>query len=123
MHIVLSLAFALAFMFGGWGFRHYLKDGGEHTAQRIAVHFSEPDDVMEKITDDATEYRYLQAALNHSIIGQYTDRGDNVKLFFEGGHGYFKMQPHSKVVALWKAQLTDISLVRCVISEHSERLP
>ena len=123
MHIVLSLAFALAFMFGGWGFRHYLKDGGEHTAQRIAVHFSEPDDVMEKITDDATEYRYLQAALNHSIIGQYTDRGDNVKLFFEGGHGYFKMQPHSKVGALWNAQLTDISLVRFVISEHSERLP
>lgn len=123
MYIVLSLAFALAFMLGGWGFRHYLKDGGEHTAQRIAVHFSEPDDVMEKITDDATEYRYLQAALNHSIIGQYTDRGDNVRLFFEGGHGYFKMQPHSKVGALWNAQLTDISLVRFVISEHSERLP
>ena len=122
-YVILPVAMALIFVVGGWGFRHYLKDGGEHTAQRIAVHFSEPDDVMEKITDDATEYRYLQAALNHSIIGQYTDRGDKVKLFFEGGHGYFKMQPHSKVGALWNAQLTDISLVRFVISEHSERLP
>jgi hypothetical protein len=117
------VAVALAFVLGGWGFRHYLKDGGEHTAQRIAVHFAKPDDVMEKITDDATEYRYLQAALNHSVIGQYTDRGDKVKLFFEGGHGFFKMQPHSKVGALWNAQLTDISLVRFVVSEHSQYLP
>ncbi len=111
------------FVAGGFGFRSYLTTGGQHTAQRIAVHFSKPDDVMEKITDDRTEHRYLQAALNHMIIGQYTDRGDSINLVMEDGHGYFKMQPHSKTGALWNAQLTDISMVRFVIAEHSGRLP
>ena len=121
--VLLVVGTALVFTLGGWGFRGYLKYGGQHTAQRIAVHFSSPDDVMEKISDDATEHRYLQAALNHAVIGVYTDCGRSVRLTGADGHGYFRLQPHSKVGALWNAQLTDIALVRYVISEHSALLP
>lgn len=117
------IIFAALFAGGGLEFRNYLNDTGKHTAQRIAVHFSEPEDAMRHIETDRAERRYLQAALNHMILGEYTNRGDSIKLWGEEGHGYFKMQPHSTIGALWNAQLTDISLVRFVIAEHSETLP
>lgn len=99
------------------------KSFAAHTAQRVVVHFDQPENVMANIDDELTEYRFLQAALNHMIIGEYSCRGENVKLWGEHGHGYFKMQPHSRIGAMWNAQLTDISLVRFVIAEHSPWLP
>lgn len=121
--VIVACGFAIIFAGAGYAFQHYLNDTGKHTAQRIAVHFSEPEEVMRRIETDGAERRYLQAALNHMIIGEYTNRGENVALWGENGHGYFKMQPHSLIGALWNVQLTDISLVRFVIAEHSEYLP
>ena len=122
-YVILSLLTGVMFCVLGMAFRAYLVEGGKHTAQRIAVHYSTPDEAMQRIKTDDMEKRYMQAALNHMIIGEYTDRGDDVSLIGENGHGYFKMQPHSRVGALWNAQLTDISIARFVIAEHSQKLP
>jgi len=117
--IVLAILFASSSPFFQW----YVSSQSKHTAQRIVVHFDEPEVAMKNIEDEQTENRFLQAALNHMVIGEYSQRGENVSLWGEHGHGYFKMQPHSRVGALWNAQLTDISLVRFVIAEHSPMLP
>lgn len=117
--VSLTVLFALSSPFFHW----YVSTQAKHTAQRIVVHFDQPEVVMKNIEDEQTEHRFLQAALNHMIIGEYSRRGEQVKLFGEHGYGYFKMQPHSRVGALWNAQLTDISLVRFVIAEHSPMLP
>lgn len=106
-----------------WSFNCYLSHGGQHTAQRIVVHFKDPIDALQDIKYKETANRYFQTSLNHMIIGEYNRRGAEISLIGEGGHGYFKMHPHSKVGALWNAQLTDISLVRYVIAEHSQLLP
>lgn len=115
----LALLFATSSPFFHW----FVSSQAKHTAQRIVVHFDRPEDAMKNIGDEQTEYRFLQAALNHMIIGEYSRRGEKVKLLGENGHGYFKMQPHSRVGAMWNAQLNDISLVRFVIAEHSPWLP
>jgi hypothetical protein len=115
----LTLLFAASSPFFHW----FVSSQAKHTAQRIVVHFDQPEDAMKNIEDEQTENRFLQAALNHMIIGEYSRRGENVHLWGEHGHGYFKMQPHSRIGAMWNAQLTDISLVRFVIAEHSPWLP
>lgn len=115
----LALLFALSSPFFHW----FVSSQAKHTAQRIVVHFNQPEEAMKNIGDEQTENRFLQAALNHMVIGEYSRRGENVHLWGEHGHGYFKMQPHSRVGAMWNAQLTDISLVRYVIAEHSPMLP
>ena len=117
--VVLALIFAGSSPFFQW----LVSSQAKHTAQRIVVHFDQPEDAMKNIDDEQTENRFLQAALNHMIIGEYSRRGEKVKLWGEHGHGYFKMQPHSRIGAMWNAQLTDISLVRFVIAEHSPWLP
>ena len=103
-------------------FNYYLDNGGQHTAQRIVVHFKDPIDALQDVKYRETANRYFQASLNHMIIGEYNERGKDISLIGESGHGYFKLHPHSKVGALWNAQLTDISLVRYVIAEHSQLL-
>ena len=122
-HAVWVIVLSLLFAGSVFGFKQYISNWSQHTAQRIAVHFEDPGKAMREIEDSQTEYRFLQASLNHMIIGEYSRRGENVSLFGEHGYGYFKMQPHSKVGAMWNAQLTDISLVRFVIAEHSPKLP
>lgn len=123
VRIAWCLGMALLFAATSFLFKEYVTKEAKHTAQRIVVHFDQPEVAMNNIEDEQTENRFLQAALNHMIIGEYSRRGEQVKLFGEKGHGYFKMQPHSKVGAMWNAQLTDISLVRFVIAEHSDLLP
>lgn len=105
------------------GFNFYLSHWGQHTAQRIVVHLKDPIDALQDIKYKETANRYFQTSLNHMIIGEYNKRGNEINLIGESGHGYFKIHPHSKVGALWNAQLTDISLVRYVIAEHSKLLP
>ena len=112
-----------AILFGScWAFNWYLSNGGQHTAQRIVVHFKDPIDALQDVKYKETVTRYFQTSLNHMVIGEYNKCGTDISLIGEGGHGYFKMYPHSKVGALWNAQLTDISLVRYVIAEHSQLL-
>ena len=123
VHIWWCVGLALLFAASSPFFHWFVSSQAKHTAQRIVVHFDQPEDAMKNIDDEQTENRFLQAALNHMIIGEYSRRGENVHLWGEHGHGYFKMQPHSRVGAMWNAQLTDISLVRFVIAEHSPWLP
>ena len=94
-----------------------------NTTNRITVHFSSPEDVMASRRTESDVQRYMEAALNHMIIGEYEERGREVNIYGEQSYGYFKMQPHSKVGALWNAQLTDISMVRFCIAEHGIWLP
>lgn len=104
------------------GFDYYLDNKAQHTVERIRVHFATPDEALIEIQDNDTQRRYIQAAINHAIIGEYNDRGSEVNLIGENGTGYFKMQPHSPVGAMWGAQLSDISPVRFLIAEHSKVL-
>lgn len=117
------LGTALLFACIPFGFKAYVSDQSKHTASRIAVHFERPEDVMKEIRNDREEMRFFNAAQNHMIIEEYNRRGEQVSLFGDHGHGYFKMQPQSRVGALWNAQLTDISLARFVVAEHSAWLP
>lgn len=118
-----GILFSAGLFFCCWIFNGYLSHGGQHTAQRIVVHFKDPINALQDIKYKETANRYFQTSLNHMIIGEYNKRGSEISLIGENGHGYFKMHPHSKVGALWNAQLTDISLVRYVIAEHSRFLP
>lgn len=115
--------FVIGMGFLPYGANAFLHSSARHTVARIMVHFADADKIVESINQPADERRYLEAALNHMIINEYSDRGERVTLFGERGRGYFKMQPHSKVGAMWNAQLTDISIVRYVIAEHSPKLP
>lgn len=121
--LLIGVLFSIGLFVCCWGFNCYLSHWGQHTAQRIVVHFKDPIDALQDIKYKETANRYFQTSLNHMIIGEYNERGNEISLIGEGGHGYFKMHPHSKVGALWNAQLTDISLVRYVIAEHSRLLP
>lgn len=118
-----GIAFSVSLFISCLTFNYYLSHSGQHTAQRIVVHFKDPVDALQDIKYKETVNRYFQTSLNHMIIGEYNARGADVSLIGEGGHGYFKLHPHSKVGALWNAQLTDISLVRYVVAEHSKILP
>ena len=115
--------FVIGMGFLPYGANAFLHSSARHTVARIMVHFADADKIVESINQPADERRYLEAALNHMIINEYSNRGERVTLFGERGRGYFKMQPHSKVGAMWNAQLTDISIVRYVIAEHSPKLP
>lgn len=120
--LIAAIAVFIVFSSGSVVFKYVIEKYSPHTVQRINVHVKTPDEALEDIVDNANQARYRQAALNHMVIGEYNDRGSNVKLFGEKGAGYFKMQPHSKIGAMWGAQLSDIALVRFVIAEHSKLL-
>ena len=107
----------------GMGFKDSIPKYAAHTTARITVHFADPVDVMGTKETESDMQKYMEAALNHMIIGEYEERGHDVKVFGEQSKGYFKMQPQSKIGALWNAQLTDISLVRYCIAEHGIWLP
>lgn len=98
--------------------------GGRSTIQRINVQlYDNPSDVLSKIETDADETAFLQASYNHWIIEQYNNRSENIKIIGEKGNGFLKLQPQSKIGAMWGAQLTDIVILRYVITEHSGLLP
>lgn len=98
--------------------------GGRSTIQRINVQlYDNPSDILSKIETDADETAFLQASYNHWIIEQYNNRSENINIVGEKGNGFFKLQPQSKIGAMWGAQLTDIVILRYVITEHSGLLP
>lgn len=121
---ILLLSLCAILMGGvGMGFKYFLPRYAAHTTERITVHFADPEDVLGSKESEKDMQKYMEAAINHMIIGEYEERGHSVKVFGEGSLGYFKMQPHSKIGAMWNAQLTDISLVRYCIAEHGRWLP
>lgn len=119
------LIFAIILSFVGMVLivRVYLPELAPHTTNRITVHFKNPEKVLGEKKTEREMQKYMEAALNHMIIGEYEKRADNVSFWGNKGLSYFKMQPHSNVGALWNAQLTDISLVRYCIAEHGKVLP
>ena len=58
--------------------------------------------------------RFLQASENKWIIDYFLDNANDLS------ESRFKMLPHSKLGALWGAQMTDLTLIRFGIAEHSE---
>lgn len=96
---------------------------GDHTLQRINVQLYEPHEALAKTENNREELLFLQASHNHFIIEQYYERSKDVALFGEGGDGFLKIHPQSKLGAMWNAQLTDIVLLRYVITEHAKILP
>ena len=94
---------------------------GGHTLQRINVQVYEPHEALLHIKNSGDEDRFLQASHNHWIIEQYYNRGQEVEPISD--YEYFKMQPQSKVGAMWNAQVTDIVLLRYIIAEHGILLP
>lgn len=96
---------------------------GKHTLQRINVQLYEPHEALAMTESKQDELRFLQASHNHFIIEQYYDKSREITLFGEQGEGFLKMQPQSKLGAMWNAQVTDIVLLRYVITEHARILP
>lgn len=96
---------------------------GGHTLQRINVQIynDEPHKALALTKTSGDERRFLQASHNHWIIEQYYNRGREISA--ANSNGYFKIQPQSRVGAMWNAQLTDIVLLRYVIAEHGTFLP
>ena len=112
---VISLAIPLA---GG----HFFMDG-KHLEYRTRVHMASPSTILsEHISDNVSQNRFMQASLNDWILDEYETIGKDVHPFREKGEGYFKLQPQSKLGAMWFAQSTDIVLSRFIIAEHSELL-
>lgn len=96
---------------------------GKHLEYRTRVHMASPSSILaEHVSDDASQNRFMQASLNDWILEEYETIGKDVHPFFEKGKGYFKLQPQSKLGAMWFAQSTDILLSRFIIAEHSEVL-
>jgi len=92
---------------------------GKHIEYRLKVHADSPGEVMGTLETSTAERKFMEASINDWIMGEYELRGKTVNPFVgEKGHGYFKIQPQSKVGALWGAQTTDISLSRYIIAEH-----
>ena len=91
---------------------------GGHTEYRIRVHMEKPAEALAKVETDAEQNRFLQASLNDWILYEYQNIGKDIKAFGEDGNGYFKLQPQSKIGAMWFAQTTDICLSRYIIAEH-----
>lgn len=93
-----------------------------HTEQRVRVHMSEPAEQLERLPNQESEKRFLEASLNDYILKCYYDEGANINNILKSD-GYFQMLPHSKIGAMWGAQVSDISLSRFVIAEHGQWLP
>ena len=93
------------------------------TIQRINVQLYEPHKAIMTLESNEDEVKFLQASHNHWIIEQYNKRSENVKPWGEKGNGFFKLHPQSKLGAMWNAQISDIILLRYVITEHGKMLP
>lgn len=96
---------------------------GSHMEFRTRVHMEEAGEILFKIEDAVEQNKFLQASLNDWILYEYQNIGDDIKSFGENGNGYFKLQPQSKLGAMWFAQTTDICISRYIIAEHGKLLP
>lgn len=96
---------------------------GKHMEYRIRVHMDSPENTLAyHIKSQSAQNKFMQASINGWIMDEYKEIGKEVRVFGEDGAGYFKMQPQSKLGALWFAQTTDIVVSRFIIAEHSQLL-
>lgn len=95
----------------------------KHTQQRVNVHALSLEDGLKNTTTGADERRFFEASVNDYILNVYNEQSEKVSAIGDGGTTYFKMQPHSKVGAMFGAQTSDILLARFVIAEHGKWLP
>lgn len=108
-----SAVIALAVLFGASKFID-----GTHLEYRTRVHMAPPSEILQENIDDFTsQNKFMQASLNDWILYEYADIGKEVSPFQKSS--YFKLQPQSKLGAMWFAQTTDIALSRFIIAEHS----
>ncbi|MCQ2148129.1 MAG: hypothetical protein MJZ16_11535, partial [Bacteroidales bacterium] len=98
------------------------KFSNSHTAFRAKVHMQTAGEIMSEIETQTEQNKFLQASLNDWILHEYSEIGKEVNTFGEKGIGYFKIQPQSKLGAMWFAQTTDICLSRYIIAEHGKLL-
>lgn len=96
---------------------------GSHMEYRTRVHMEEAGEILFNIENSSQQNKFLQASLNDWILYEYQNVGKDIKSFGESGNGYFKLQPQSKLGAMWFAQTTDICVSRYVIAEHGGVLP
>jgi hypothetical protein len=96
---------------------------GSHMEYRTRVHMEEAGKILFNIENSTQQNKFLQASLNDWILYEYQNVGKEIKSFGEGGNGYFKLQPQSKLGAMWFAQTTDICISRYIIAEHGGALP
>lgn len=117
--LVLSAAVACAGLYIALGSQM----DGKHLEYRIRVHMDTPENTLAyHIKSQEAQNKFMQASINGWILDEYTEIGKDVRVLGEDGAGYFKMQPQSKLGALWFAQTTDIVLSRFIIAEHSQSL-
>lgn len=95
----------------------------KHTKQRVNVHALSLEDGLKNTNTNADERRFFEASVNDYILNVYNEQSEKVSAIGDGGAAYFKMQPHSKVGAMFGAQTSDILLARFVIAEHGKWLP
>ena len=99
------------------------KLSGSHMEYRCRVHMENAGSILyNRIHTPTEQNKFMQASLNDWILYEYERIGDDVKAFGENGNGYFKIQPQSKLGAMWFAQTTDICISRYVIAEHGKTL-
>ena len=102
--------------------RHYAAN--THIFNRVMVLSDGPSKILGGATNKTNVTKFLEASLNDWVIEEYEERGREINpVIGEKGYGYFKIQPHSNVGVSWMTQLTDISVSRLVISEHSGNVP
>lgn len=96
---------------------------GTHMEYRIRVHMDSAENTLAyHIKSQEAQNKFMQASINDWILDEYEEIGKEIRVLGEDGTGYFKMQPQSKLGALWFAQTTDIVLSRFIIAEHSQLL-
>lgn len=95
---------------------------GSHMEYRTRVHMESVGEILKSVDTPEAQNKFMQASLNDWILHEYQDIGKNIAPFRESGNGYFKIQPQSKLGAMWFAQTTDICLSRFIIAEHGLKL-
>lgn len=95
----------------------------DHTLQRVLVHIHTPEEGLSATNTSEEERRFFEASINDYILNIYNQNAADIDIIGGGGKSYFKVQPHSKVGALWGAQASDILPARFIISEHGKYLP
>lgn len=99
------------------------KISGSHMEYRSRVHMENAGNILfNRIHTQAEQDKFMQASLNDWILYEYQRVGEDIKTFGEQGNGYFKLQPQSKLGAMWFAQTTDICISRYIIAEHGKTL-
>ena len=119
--LITSVCIGIVACIGIWNMHG--KVFSNHTEQRVLVSILSPVDALRVVSDEATERRFLSASLNDWILDQYNREGQKVAVTGSSGDNYFQLVSHSRNGAMWGAQLTDISLARLIIAEHSGLLP